>query len=171
MKIINPKKIPEDMLPIIILSDDLRGVFSWAIKSHTNGYYSHAMIMINKGKVVTQGGTYKEVPIENYMTERYRLKFWKPDLTLRDILTIQKEVNKDLKQNWWRKSYDYLGILGQLFKVRWLNNPYKSFCSERVAKYLRLVFDCIPKHPAPADLNKLFAKMGRMSVYGHWISG
>lgn len=170
MKIINPYEIKKEDFPVFVFSDDLRGLFAWAIKSHTRGFYSHGMIMINPGKVATQGGTYKEHSIDIYMRGNHRLKFWiYTKLKPIDREHIIDKVEKDLEQSWWRRSYDYLGIIGQLFKISWFNNPYKSFCTERVASYLRLIpelKDKIPKHPSPAQLNKLFKNIPGMKVLG-----
>jgi len=171
--IIDPLKIKEEDLPLIVFSDDLRGFFAWGIRVHSEGSYSHSMLMIREGTLVTQGGTYSEIPITKYMNSRYRLKFWKiKGLTEDDKSRIRFAVNKDLAQNWWKKSYDWLGIIGQLFRIRGLNNPKKYYCSERIAKYLRLTFlkDKISLHPSPSNLNKLFKEIPDMEVFGYWFS-
>ena len=176
MKIINPLEIKSEDLPLIVFSDDLRGFFAWGIRVHTEGLYSHAMLMVTPKEVVTQGGTYSEVPIEKYMSNRYRLKFWSiKNLTIYDKIRILDAVNEDLKQPWWRKRYDWLGVaIGQLFRVKWIQNPFTYYCSERVAKYLRLIpflKDKIPAQPAPSKLNKLFKTLPELEVYGYWFAG
>ena len=112
MRLIDPLKIKSEDLPLIVFSDDLRGFFAWGIRVHSEGNYSHSMLMIREGTFVTQGGTYSEIPITKYMSNRYRLKFWKiKGLTEDDKSRIRFAVDEDLAQNWWHKSYDFLGII------------------------------------------------------------
>ena len=75
--IIDPLEIKKEDMPIFVFSDDLRGFLGWGIKNHTQGNYNHSMIMIEPGYVVTQGLTYKEIPIADYMKPSARLKFWR----------------------------------------------------------------------------------------------
>lgn len=171
--IIDPLKITEKHLPLIVLSDDMRSFFSWGIKAHTRGLYSHAMMMLKPGKFVTQGWTYKEVNVEKYMKPRYRLKFWSYPFTEEEKSQIRFAVEEDLSRSWWHKSYDWIGIIGQLFRIRKLNNPFKSFCSERVAKYLRLILllkNVVPLHPSPSQLNEICKAVSKFKVFGHWIT-
>ena len=168
MKIIDPLKISKEALPLIVFSDDRRGLFSFGIRVHTKGNYSHCMVMIHPGRVVTQGATYKEIPILKYMAGRYRLKFWQPELDGIDKRKMITAVEKDLKQPFWKKWYDGLGVVGQLFRIRWLQSPWQCFCSERVAKYLRMFF-IVPKRPSPAELNRLFEERSGMKYYGHYL--
>ena len=171
--IIDPLKIDDVNLPLIVLSDELRGFFAWGIKAHSEGNYSHSMIMINEQKVVSQGGTYSEILINKYMNNKYRLKFWKiKNLSNTERLNVINTVKKDLEASWWKKSYDWLGIVGQFFKLRGLNNPYQFYCSERIARYLRLVTslkDIIILHPSPSNLNKIFKEYpDKFELYGYW---
>ena len=131
MKIINPLQIKQKDLPLIVLSDNVRGLFAFAIKAHSKGSYNHTMSMIRPGFVATQGMTYKEVPIEKYMNSKYRLKFWQPQLTGEQEERYVELVNEGLDQNWFKKSYDILGVLGQLIKIKLIQNPWKNYCSER----------------------------------------
>jgi len=124
--------------------------------------------MINPGKVVTQGGTYKEVPITDYMKGKHRLKFFKPDLSGEDKVKMIEAVEEDLKQPFYRKWYDWPAIFGFFIKVKWIQSPWQSFCSERVAKYLRMFFD-IPLRPSPAALNQACEAIEKMIYYGHYL--
>ena len=85
---------------------------------------------------------------------------------------IEKAVYKDLNQSWYKRSYDFLGILGQATGFRWIQSPWKYYCSERIAKYLCLIRplkEKIPKRPSPADLNRLFKTLKGMEVFGYWF--
>lgn len=168
---IDPLKIKEKDLPLIVLSDDLRGFMGWAIKAHTHGAYNHAMLMIEPGTFVSQGGTYKKVPISTYTSGKHRLKFWTYPFSEDEKSMIRFQVKEDLAQNWWRKSYDWLGVIGQLLKIRKLNNPRKSYCSERVAKYMRLVsaLKTFNPHPSPSGINRICKIIPQFKVFGHFF--
>ena len=124
--------------------------------------------MINPDKVVTQGSTYKEIPIANYMQGKHRLKFFRPNLDNADKLKIIELVKKDLKEPFYRKWYDWTAIFGQLIGVKWIQSPWQYFCSERVAKYMRLFYE-IPKRPTPAELNKFCEEIEGIKYYGHYL--
>ena len=172
MKKINPYEITFEDFPVFVFSDDMRGFLSWGIKAHTSGSYSHGMVMIRPDKVVTQGMTYKEIDIGIYLTGRHRLKFWKYNgLSKPKKIEIITKIEDDLSQPWWKRRYDFLGIVGQFIKVPWINNPWINFCTERLSGYLRMIpeiKDKIPKHPSPADLNKLFKTIENMEVIGRF---
>ena len=168
MKIINPLEIKRISLPIIVFSDDVRGFFGWLIKNHTKGNYNHVMIMINPGKVVTQGASYKEIPITHYMKGKHRLKFFQPDLDGVKKLKMIEAAEKDLAKPFYRKWYDWPATFGQFIGVKWIQSPWQNFCSEVVAKYLRMFYS-IFKRPSPMELNKLCEKIEGIKYYGHWM--
>ena len=170
---IDPLKIKESDLPLIVLSDNLQGFFAWITKVHTHGLYSHVMEMHQPGYFASQSiSGYKIIPVRKYMLPKYRLKFWKiNDMSNTKAREWKKLIAKDLKAPWWVRRYDFIGVgLGQLLKIKWLNNPWTKYCSERVAIHLRKIFGfLIPKHPSPSDLNKLFERSQRYQVYGRWF--
>lgn len=170
-KIINPLNFKDEDMPLVVFSDDRRSFIGWAIK-HLTGNYNHSMFMRRPGYLLTQGFTYKEIPIKEYMKPTQMLKFWR----YKDIKDFEKELifkkaQEDLKEPWWKIRYDYLGIVGQFFKVKWINDPWRRYCSERVAEYLRLILpikDKIPKRPSPAELNKLFHTIEEFEEVGYY---
>ena len=171
MKLINPLEIEQKDLPLFIVSDDLQAFMSWGIRAHGKGSYSHAMIMVDSGKVVTQGWTYKEIPVGKYMKSGIRLKFWQcSNLSKGTKEAIAKAVRRDLTQPWWRKRYDGIGILGQALHIRWLNNPRTYYCSERVAKYIRIIPIPMSQHPSPSEINQIFKETDRMKIFGYYDS-
>lgn len=173
MKIIDPYKIKISDLPLFVLSDNMRGFFSFGIKTHTDGNYSHIMTMTSPNYFDTQVWIYKQVPISAYMKRGYRLKFWKYNgFSLVERMSIIEAIRKDLKAPLWERTYDILGIVGQFVHLRWINIPWKNFCSERVAKYLRMcekLREQILVHPSPADLNRLFKDIIEFECLGYWI--
>ena len=175
MNIVNPRFIPESALPLFVLSDDRRSFIGWGIKNHSRGSYNHSMVMHRPGYFASQDfGGYREVKVEKYMKPSIILKFWQyKDMPIEVKKYIIDKVYKDLKAPWYRKMYDFLGILGQLIPGRWtrkINIPWANYCSERVGGYLRSIPMKIPLHPSPTDLNRLFKKTSKMLVYGRWLS-
>jgi len=172
--IIDPLSLKRQHLPVIVLTDDIRGFMGWIIKAHQHGNYNHIMMMVYPGSVVTQGWTYKEVDIEEtYMTGKHRLKFWRiKDLTPQERINIEEAVDKDLKAPWYRKMYDVVGIIGKLIRIRKIQSPWQYYCNERVERYLRLIPSLrlkIPLHSSPSHLNKLFKGLTEMEFVGYWF--
>ncbi len=175
MNIINPIEFKEKDFPIFVVSDDMRSFFSWCIKEHVKDNYSHSMIMVRPEVVATQGFLgFKEILIHNYMQDRYRLKFFQYEGLDEGVrLQIINAVTKDLESKTFsqkiKNSYDFLGILGQALCVPKLNNPCKSYCHERQAKYLRMIPDdkCkVPLHPG--NMNLVLEGIPRMKCLGYY---
>jgi hypothetical protein len=169
---------PSDILPIdcpvIVLVDDLTSFWGWAIKSHSQGNYNHAMIMYRPGWVASQDLCgYRKRPITDYLQPHIILKFWKPFITGQEKEAIIKKILADLKKPWWSRMYDLLGIAGQAIHIRWLQNPWKRYCSERVAEDLMIVDslkNIFPKRPSPSGLNNIFNQnTGQFKLLGYII--
>ena len=177
MKFIDPlKDIKKSDLPIIVFSDDMRGFLGWGIKAHSKGVYNHAMAMIvfedDIPCVDTQVWVYKRLPITHYMTNSVRLKFVKiKGLTDTKEKALYTRIKKALSQKWWKRRYDFAGILGQLFKVKFINNPGMYYCSERVADDLKVAgFKNVPYKPSPSQLNNwMKTQPARFEVLGYWF--
>ncbi len=168
-KFVNPYRFKDDDLPLIVLSTHSSGFIQWLIKFKTKSNWNHIMLQLNKGRFVSQGNTFSSIPLDRYMTKYSRLKFWRiKELPFSQKNKLADLVNKDLKSPWWKRRYDYLGIIGQAIGIKQVNNPNTMYCSERVAKYLRKILDGIPAHPSPEDLNKIFKKHKRFEVAGYW---
>lgn len=173
---INPLDIPSADLPLIVLSDDIKSIVAWATVVRTNGDYGHIMEMVRPGVFASQQPDFfKNVKPENYMKDSMRIKFWQPIFTDEEKEKYIAAVEKDLayveKKPQFLKyifGYDRLGIVGQLFGVRWLNNPWSFYCSERVARHLRVVFKDVPLHESPVGMNKWFKNNpDKFRVYGY----
>ena len=171
-KFIDPTSdIVEADLPLIVFSDDRQGFVGWKIKSHTKANYNHQMKMVRLGFVVTQGITYKEIPIQEYMRSNQFLKFWRYDLLTEQYRQLIKEaVERDLNAKWWRRSYDFLGIVGQALHIRWLQSPFQKYCSEREASHWRIVPELrskIPPRPSPGEFNAILKGIPAMKIIGY----
>lgn len=174
---LEPKKLKKEDLPLVVLVDDKRSFMGFAIKAHSRGNYSHIMDMVKPGIVATQSPTgFKELPIDRYMGPQFQMKFWcYKGITKRQKRAWREVVQKGLNDPWWKRSYDFLGIIGHLIPGRWtrkLNVPFTRYCSERVAENLRRTFGLkIPKHLSPVELNTYFESNKNFEVYGYWFKG
>lgn len=167
-------------LPVVVFSENCRSLISWAIRIRTGGEKNHVMIMTSIDKVASQGFTgYKEYPIQNYMKAGEDLKF----VSLADVATaeeiraIHDQVEGDLNlkgiKKFLKNGYDFLGIIGQLLGLKFINNPWKNFCSERVATYCRMIKRIkalIPYKPSPEKLNEVLKKILGIRLLGYWIN-
>lgn len=177
----NIKEIPDNDCPLIVLSDKTSGWYESLIKVWTKANYNHAMWMKRPGYFSSQGNTYSEAPVERYMGKNYRLKFWK----VKGLTVVQKKyiiasINRKLALPWYKKMYDWLGIVGQTIKLKFISTPGLDYCSEDVPRHLydiipfvsdefAVVLRNIPRHASPKDLNEYFKKhTEHFEVYGKW---
>ena len=168
---IDPNRIPENKLPLIVLSTHSSGFIAMWIRWRTKASYSHIMTMLYPGEFASQGNTFSVVPISRYMTERSRLKFWKiKNLTKDEKELIYKRIGKRLALPWWKRLYNYPGIFGQATGLKRINSIFGfPYCSQQEKRdVLDDVINGIPKNSSPKELNELFKKHPRMEVYGRW---
>lgn len=167
----DPRDVKIEDLPLIVCVDDRRSFLGWVIKHHTHGEYNHIMEMHRPGFFASQDPVgYREVPVESYMKEWITLKFWKhAELSEQLVIRWIHSVQNDLNEPWWKRRYDFLGIVGQLLNIPGLNGPAK-YCSEMVAHRLRIIANMpAPVHPTPSQLNELFKTWKEMKVFGRWL--
>ncbi len=170
--IIDPLAIKQSDCPLVILLDDRRGLLGFLIKAHSKGNYSHIAEMHISGFVATQDPVgFREVPIEKYMRPQYHLKFWKYEPITEEqrqdwVNTLKNELNAP----WRRRRYDFLGIIGHMLHIRWLNNPFIKYCTERVAEHMRDILQLvIPKRRNPSEMNKVFHEIRGMKILGYYF--
>jgi len=166
-----------DHYPMLILSDNLKSWVSKRIKQHTHGQYNHAMWAIRPGWVASQGLLYCEKSIDEFLTDHHRLKLigslgWTPFQRNR----IRNAVNVRLCGSVYRRSYDVLGILGQAVRLRWINVPWRNYCSESAIQILSQILDTheLGKHPSPADIDRWVnvhpCKINILGIYDPTVS-
>ncbi len=148
------REIPQEKLPMLVLSDNLRSFFSWGIKVHEHGNYNHLMWMIRPGFFASQNTLFQEIPISGFEGS-HRLKFWaNPEWTYEQRMAIIKVIRFELQQPWYKRRYDYLQIVGKLVGWDWLQVPWSDICSDK-ADHLRRVdpsYDLL--HPSPTEVNQ-----------------
>ena len=162
-------EIPEDKLPMLVFSDNLRSFLSSAIKTHEKGCYNHLMWLIRPGVIASQNFLFQAQPVSDYFNG-FRMKFWQcPEWTTVQRRQIVDAIESDLKKPWYRRMYDFLAILGQGIGVPALQTPGIDICSDK-GKYLTLVdpsYDLA--HPDPEDVNRWLMTKKRYEVYGRYL--
>lgn len=167
---IEPKEIKDDF-PILVLSSHTNKFISWAIRWFSKGSYNHIMWLYKSGFCASQGWVYARVPIEYYLRDGFKLKFYALKVSEDDKEKILQKIYAKLNRPKIKSRYDVLGIVGQFFGLRFINNPKTNYCSESVAEDLVEVFKWFPDKPSPADCNKLFkARPEDFEYLGHWLS-
>ena len=177
----DPRDIPDSDMPLIVFSDNSSGWLEFIIKFRTKGYWNHIMFCRKKGFFVSQGNTYSEVGMERYMKKGSELKFIRIiGLTNADRESLLESIEKKLKSKWYRKMYDWVGILGQAIGIKKLNTPGLNYCSEDVTFHLKnIAMFCnkplsdvligIPDHTSPEGMNEYFKSNPEcFEVYGKW---
>lgn len=175
---VNPGSFRQEDLPIIVLTDELRGFVGWAIKSHTQGNYGHVFILFKPGMALSQDFMGLRVRgLDEFMTPGMMLKFWRTkNLTPIEKAAIQTAVDTRINLPFVKRMYDYLGLVGQFFHIKWINSPWQTFCSEQVN------FDYIApvprtkvlgiKEPSPSELDAIFkAHPELFECMGFWWDG
>jgi hypothetical protein len=163
------ENIPQVMLPMPVLSDNLRSFFSWGIKAHEEGCYNHFMWMIHPGMLASQNILYQSQPVKDYV-EQCRLKLWYcKTWTPENRHTVIKTIEDKLNQPWYKRLYDVPAILGQL-TWKEIHMPYMRICSD-YGDYLHI---CDPTydlhHPDPENINHWLEKRNdRYEVYGRYL--
>jgi len=167
---IDPYQITEQDCPVFVQSADIKSFFGWGIRKRTKSNWNHSMIMRMPGKICTQGNTYKEIDAGEYMDKGQMMKFWTcHDITEAERNAIMIKIYSDLKKPWYKKMYDWPGVFGQFFGLRWFNVPGLNYCSERVSSKVKIILPEVQKHPTPENIDSLFKKSKRMKILGYYF--
>lgn len=158
-------KIPEAMMPMPVLSDNVRSVISGMIKVHSKGMYNHFMWLTRPGVLATQNVTgFKALPLKAY-TKRNRLKlFWFPTWEPDTRQAIIAAIDADLAAPWYKRRYDFLAYLGHVTGIQAIHSPWSEICSEK-ARYIP-GFDLT--NPTPQDVNAWLERSPDAQVYGRY---
>lgn len=185
MNYVEPRCILSKDLPLIVFSDNTSGWLEFLIKFRTNGAWNHIMWMRRPWYFVSQGNAYSEIKVERYMKKGNRLKFVEIlGLAKGDKELISATIQKKLNRPWWRKRYDYFGIVGQAMGINWINTPWLDYCSEDAVQHLKIWSGTLPAdderrkviqamgcHMNPQQVNEYFQNHPNVfKVYGEWSS-
>jgi len=172
MKILTDKEIlniPEKDLPLLVLSFNSRNILSTLINIRKRSNYNHFMLYHRPGFFAAQGLIFKEFPVTNYLTH-HRLKFWhNPDWSALDKVKMQSKIKRWLMLGKFKSRYDLVGLIGQLFGVKSLQNPYTKICSDYIDLLKEVDSEYKLKYPAPNDVNAWLKDHSRYQVYGRYI--
>jgi hypothetical protein len=160
--------IPKELLPMPVLSDNLRSFMAWGIKAHTRGSYNHFMWLIRPGVFASQNFLYAEQPASDYF-EKYRLKFWcHRGWTPEDRVKIIGAIEDHLKKPWYCRLYDVPAIFGQLV---WhdIQIPGLQICSDSGAYLGRIDERYKLRHPDPQQVNQWLEDHPDYHVYGRYL--
>lgn len=185
MQLINdPRGIPIAVLPLGVLANQANDIISDAIDWSTNSAVDHAMVMVEPGQFACQCFSgYKNVPISSYMKIGSRLKFVSlVNINSTASLAISNAVSSRMALPWWRKQYDWLGILGQALHMPWIHTPGLEYCSVDLLRCWKagavhlpnhdyMVIMSIPSESSPSVLNQYVQKYPEVfSVYGEYLA-
>ena len=145
--------IPQEMLPMLVLSGNNHSFLNFAIERRTWSHYAHMMWLHRPGFFATQDWWYREVPVRKYDGVRLKLwrsKAWRPQ----DKIQIMHRIDAELQKPKWQTRYDLLAIVGQLLGNVHIQTPWTNICSDW-ANLLKLSDrDYYLDHPSPGDVNK-----------------
>lgn len=136
IQISDPRTLPPDFY--FISKDGTFDFMSWLIKLRTQAVWNHSMVSRKPGFVVSQDLQLEEIPIDRYMKNGTRLDFFtlvNPDPNV--ISLMNAYIDKRLSGNWLSKSYDIIGIFGQLIGVPAIHTPGLDYCSVFALSVLR----------------------------------
>jgi len=163
------KKIPQESLPLLVLSDNLRSFISWGIKAHQHGDYNHLMWMHRPGFVVTQGWTLREDPIEKYLPT-HRLKFWTGQYwSPQNRRQVCRALYRAARQPWYKRVYDPLQILGKFLNIPWIQLPGLNICSDHADILSMLQVWERGRHLSPPEVNRRMIEIPTNVVYGRYV--
>jgi hypothetical protein len=162
--------IPASAFPMMVLSDNLRSLFSWGIKKHEHGYYNHFMWALGPGVFASQDWVFHKVPFSAY-TKCHRLKFWySPYWTDEDRSKLRKAIERGLAEPWYSRLYDVPQVLSYLFGAeRWCQIPGINICSDKI-DYLTAVSGAWiqNRHLSPPEIDEELNGLLSYSIYGRY---
>ena len=141
LTLIDPNQITNEQCPVFIQCADTRSFFGFGIRWRTKSNFNHSTIMFKQGRLFNQSWTLKEIDISAYMKPGGMMKFWVcKDITVAERNAIMFKIAYEFKKPLRKRAYDWTGIFGQLFGLRWFNIPSLNYCSESVIKMAKVLF-------------------------------
>ena len=148
--------IKQEDLPLIVLSRNYYSHFATEISVFDHTLWNHFMWMVHPGKFATQGVAFHEVPADQYLDGTYQLKFWSSkSWSAQSRILLQKQIEKELAEPWWKHRYDVLQILGIKLHLRMLQISWMQICSDW-AEYIRTLDDEFREnsHRTPGEVDR-----------------
>jgi hypothetical protein len=178
----DPTTLTPDLMPFIVLANS-NDFVAEAIDFRTDlgGYHpcDHAMTAVHQGKFCSQGGTYSEVPMTDYMIKGSWLAFVQlVNSNDNFVQAYLQAVETHLALPWWKKLYNWPQIFGQAIGVADLSFPGLFDCSmidtyllKQAAKWLpeadQAVINGMSSYLNPEQLWKIINdNQNVFSIYG-----
>ena len=176
IQISDPRTLPPTFY--FISKDGTFDFVSYLIKLRTQSEWNHSMVMRNPGYVVSQGIQLAENKIDDYMKNGTRMDFFTLTNPNQNIINLMNAyIDKRLSGNWFSKSYDFLGIFGQLIGVPAIHTPGLNYCSEFTLSVLKAgsfamnqsdnkIINNQPAESQPQQLEYLY--LNNPSIFTHY---
>jgi hypothetical protein len=156
----------------LVLTDNIKGLFSLGVKIRTKGSYGHMMWRV-PGGFASQWFYFRMFLFDHFAG--CTMKFiYNPDWTARQREILLNKIKEDLAKPWYKSLYDVPAIIGQLIGWDWLQFGKAMICSERIT-YLRLIdpeadeWLKVDHTPTPTDVNAWTKARGdRYKVFGRY---
>ena len=164
---------PLNLLNLILVHSYINDEEAWIIQEDTHGPWNHAFLQRENGLAVSQNILFNEIPLNVYAKAGNILGFWSiVNLTTEEWEIINEAITADLKGPIWNRFYNFINLIGQALRQYWISMPGQNICSQRMAKYLRLLprlRGIVPPDPSPVDLGNIFqANPGLFNFVGYW---
>lgn len=168
LKLINPEELDTDF-PYVVIANSNTSLFSFLIKWRTRSSWNHVMMLHKPGMLASQNMMYKEVPLTSYLKPHTRLKFWKLKISDEQRQQLLTAIEEDLKDPWYKRIYDFPGILGQALGIRAINNPFAEYCSERLGKRLKGFLTNLESYARPGEVDSCLQESPYVAeLVGYW---
>ena len=162
--IIDLKKIPRDLMQMLVFSTDFIGLFAYLIRVHTHSIYSHFMWYHEPGNFASQQFTFSSVPVEKFAKCKLKLVYNPTWNSMLRALLLER-IYIELEKPKWQTRYDWVNIIGQFVGLKTLQNPWTNICSE-TAGFLKLIDEqyrlC---NPTPDDVNRWVKQHPHYQLY------
>ena len=162
--------IPQEDLPLLVLSDNVRSFWSYAIKAHQRGSYNHLTWMASPGFLISQDWILHRVPVDKYLDGGHRLKFWTgKNWSAEGKAALCDHLNSQPDWPILKRLYDPIQILGIFIGLRWLQIPGFPICSDH-ADLIHMVDPAWQhrQHLSPPEVNRLLKQSANGRVYGRF---
>jgi len=104
--------------------------------------------------VASQDWLLADRPLSDYLKGQHRLKAWviEPGPHHKTL----EWINYQVARPWYRRRYDWLGVIGHAIGLPWINVPWSNYCSEFAGAVLTPYAHgrSFRSHPTPNDINR-----------------
>lgn len=144
-------RIPLSMMPMMALTNGFTSVFGFLISLWLKDFWSHFMWLISPDEFASQWFWFKLFPVKNFT--HHSIKLWyNPLWTETEKALLSAAIETELDKTRWQTRYDVIGVIGEAFKISWMNRKRLDFCSEKINILSKVDKKCqewLIKNPSP----------------------